>query len=137
MVRVPARLRFGSSAHSRSSVVRPFQDLLVWQRAHELALEVWRATGGFPSNEQSVLVRQTRRAAASIPANIAEGCGLASMPQLHRHLVIACGSASELEYHFLLARDLGYLPAAVHQKLLGKLKKVRKLLAGFSAWSSR
>lgn len=116
--------------------MRPFQDLRVWQLAHELTRDVWHLTHGFPKQEQWVLIPQMRRSALSIPANISEGCGLETMAQLHRHLVIASGSASELEYHFLLATDLGHLGPATHSSLLRKLVDVRKMLAGFSGWSS-
>lgn len=116
--------------------MRPFQDLRVWQLAHELTLEVWRLTREFPRHEQWVLVTQMRRSAMSIPGNISEGCGLDTMPQLHRHAVIASGSLSELEYHLLLACDLGYLSSAAHAKLLKQLTELRKILAGFTGWAA-
>jgi four helix bundle protein len=109
----------------------------VWQLAHALTLDVWHLTHRFPREEQWVLVPQMRRAAVSIPGNTSEGCGLDTMPQLHKHVVIASGSSSELEYHFLLARDLGYLGAGRHAELLGKLTDVRRMLAGFASWSAR
>ena len=115
--------------------MRPFHDLLVWQRAHALTIHISRVTREYPDHEQWTLVSQTRRAALSIPANLAEGCGLSTPPQIHRHAVIAAGSASELEYHLLLARELGYLPAAAHAEALERLAEVRRLLAGFARWS--
>lgn len=117
--------------------MRPFQDLKVWQLSHDLTRDVWRETHAFPREEQWVLVPQMRRSAMSIPGNISEGCGLDTMPQLHKHIVIASGSSSELEYHFLLARDLGYLASGRHAELLGKLADVRRMLAGFASWSAR
>ena len=117
--------------------MRPFHDLVAWQLGHALALDVWRLTHGFPREEQWVLVPQMRRAALSVPGNLSEGCGLETLPQLHRHVVIASGSASELEYHFLLARDLGYLAEPQHRGLVTKLSEVRRLLAGFANWSAR
>ena len=117
--------------------MRPFQDLLVWQRAHALTLFVWRITREYPDHEQWTLMSQTRRSALSIPANLAEGCGLTTLPQIHRHVVIAAGSASELEYHLLLASELGYLPAAAYAEAQERLAEVRRLLAGFARWSRR
>ena len=69
--------------------------------------------------------------------NVAEGCGLDTMAQLRRHLSIAAGSAAELEYHFLLARDLGYVPAQMYGEMLKKLTEVRHLLSGLMEWSRR
>ena len=76
--------------------MRPFHDLVAWQLGHALALDVWRLTHGFPREEQWVLVPQMRRAALSVPGNLSEGCGLETLPQLHRHVVIASGSASHI-----------------------------------------
>lgn len=75
-----------------------FRDLKVWGKAHAATLLIYRATDGFPSTERYGLTSQMRRAAASIPANIAEGCGRASDADFARFLQIAFGSASELEY---------------------------------------
>lgn len=116
--------------------MRPFENLRVWQLAHELAVDVWHLTHGFPREEQFVLVSQMRRAAMSVPSNISEGCGLETMRQLHKHAVIASGSSSEMQYHFLLARDLGYLATGPYTTFSGKLLEVRKLLAGFAAWTA-
>lgn len=88
--------------------MKDFRDFKVWEKAHDLVLETYRFTAGFPKHEMFGLVSQMRRCSASIPANIAEGCGRLGNAELHKFLQIACGSANELEYHFLLARDLGY-----------------------------
>jgi len=79
--------------------VKAFRDLKVWEKAHQLTLQVYKATAPFPKEEMYGLTSQIRRAAASIPANIAEGCGRSSDAELGRFLQIAMGSASELEYH--------------------------------------
>ena len=97
--------------------MRDFKELKVWQRSHRLVLGVYRATGGFPREETYGLTAQLRRCAASIPANIAEGCGRSGEAELGRFMLIAMGSASELEYHLLLARDLGYLDDRDYQEL--------------------
>ena len=87
--------------------MKDFRDLKVWERAHSLVLAMYRMTGQFPKHETFGLVSQIRRSCASIPANIAESCGRLGNSELHRFLQIACGSANELEYHILLAKDLG------------------------------
>ena len=85
--------------------MKDFKELRVWQKAHSLALEVYQATRSFPRDEIYGLTSQIRRAAVSVGANIAEGCGRRSDGEFARFLQIARGSASELEYHLLFARD--------------------------------
>jgi four helix bundle protein len=77
--------------------VRDFRKLQVWQKSHQLALDIYRLTIDFPKSEQFGLTRQMRRAAVSIPANIAEGCGRETEREFQRFLHIAAGSANELE----------------------------------------
>jgi four helix bundle protein len=108
-----------------------FRKLQVWQRAHRLTLDVYRATRAFPKDEQFGLTGQLRRASASIGANIAEGCGRNSDAELARFLGIAVGSSSELEYHLLLARDLGYLQVEAYDYLSAEAEGVSKMLATF------
>src|SRR5262245_252632 len=97
--------------------MKDFRDFKVWGKAHELVLETYRFTARFPKDETFGLVSQMRRCSSSIPANIAEGCGRLGNSELHRFLQIACGSANELEYHLLLAKDLGYLPEGEYLRL--------------------
>ena len=85
-----------------------FTDLKVWQRSHQLTLEVYRLTTGFPSEERFGLVSQLRRAAASAPTNIAEGSKRQSNSEYSRFLNIAEGSLVETEYLLMLCRDVGY-----------------------------
>jgi four helix bundle protein len=85
------------------------RDLQVWEKAHLLPLASYKITNGFPKQEMYGMSSQIRRCAASIPANIAEGCGKRGNGEFQRFLNIAIGSASELEYHFLLAQDLGFI----------------------------
>lgn len=108
--------------------MRDFRELQVWRKAHQLSLEVYRATRSFPSEERFGLTAQLRRSAASVPTNIAEGCGRGSERELARFLSIAAGSASETEYHLLLTRDLEYLSAAEHERLAGLVNEVKKML---------
>jgi len=105
--------------------------LKVWETAHALVLEVYKATQTFPKQEVYALTNQIQRAAVSIPANIAEGCGKDSDAELKRFLLIAMGSASELEYLLLLAHDLAYLLDAPYQNLHADLVLLRKMLNAF------
>ena len=82
----------------------------------------------FPKAELYDLTRQLRRASASIPANIAEGCGRSGEAELARFLHIAMGSASEVEYHFLLARDLQLLPKADYERLAADVTEIKRML---------
>ncbi|HYE25221.1 MAG TPA: four helix bundle protein [Clostridia bacterium] len=109
-----------------------FKKLAVWQKAHDLTLELYRATSKFPSSELYGLTSQVRRAASSIGANLAEGCGRGCDGDLARHISIATGSASELEYHLLLARDLGFITANDHVRLGAGLREVGRMLAALS-----
>jgi four helix bundle protein len=108
--------------------VQDFKQLKVWEKSHQLTLDVYRATVNFPQDERYGLTSQIRRAASSIPANIAEGCGRDSQGDFIRFLRIALGSASELEYHFILARDLDYLPSADYAPLTRAVIEVKKML---------
>jgi len=108
-----------------------FRNLRVWQRAHQLTLEVYGETSGFPKEERYRLTNQLRRAAASVPANIAEGCGRNGDVELARFLTIAKGSASELDYLLLLAHDLGYLKAARYEQLAEDVYGISRMLANF------
>ena len=87
--------------------MRGFRELKVWEKAHRLSLAIYKASSGFPKDELYGLTSQIRRSSVSIPTNIVEGCGRNGNAELARFLHIASGSASELEYHLLLARDLG------------------------------
>ena len=95
----------------------PFERLDAWQACHELALAVYRATDDFPKSERYGIVSQTRRAAFSIPANIAEGCAKRGPREFRRFLDIALGSMSELTYALLFAREIGILSKEKWQEL--------------------
>jgi four helix bundle protein len=113
--------------------MKDFRELKVWEKAHQLTLAVYQATTAFPKEELYGLTSQIRRSAASIPTNIAEGCGRGSDDDFRRFLQIAMGSASELEYQLLLAHDLGYLVTAERDHLSGAVVEVKRMLASIIA----
>ena len=110
--------------------MKDFKELKVWEKAHVLTLEVYQHTRTFPKEEMYGLTSQLRRAAASIGANIVEGCGRRSDGEFTRFLQIARGSASELEYHILLARDLRLLSETAFRDLDSKVVEVERMLTG-------
>lgn len=111
--------------------MQDFKQLKVWEKSHQLTLAVYDVSERFPRREIFGLTSQIRRAASSIPANIAEGCGKRSSLELARYLDIALGSSNELEYHFILARDLHYLPQEHFNTLTVQLVEVRRMLTAF------
>jgi four helix bundle protein len=111
--------------------MRDFRELKVWQKAHQLALSVYKATRPFPKEEVYGLTGQMRRACTSIPANIAEGSGRGTDPEMVRFLQIAMGSGAELEYFVLLARDLDYLNGTIHDHLTNEVTQVKRMLTVF------
>ena len=112
--------------------MKDYKKLNIWQRSHQMTLAIYSASRAFPRDEQYGLTSQTRRAAASIPANVAEGCGRDSDAELKRFLDIAHGSASELDYHLLLARELGYLEGHEHDRLASELGEIKRMIGAFS-----
>jgi len=112
--------------------MKDFRDLKVWEKAHDVALVCYEITKGFPKEEVFGLTSQIRRAGASVPANIAEGCGRRGNAELHRFLQMAMGSASELEYHLLLSRDLGYLNREKHHRVHEQVEEVKRMLASLT-----
>lgn len=110
--------------------MQDFRKLQVWQKSHQFVLLVYAASAGFPDGERYGLTSQMRRAAVSIPANIAEGCGRETNGELRRFLYIAMGSASELDYHLLLAHDLHMLEPAAYQQTNQELIEIKRMLTG-------
>ena len=90
-------------------MLKSFKELEVWQKAHQLVLQTYRVTDGFPDKEKYGIVSQVRRSAASVPANIAEGFGRRTTKELLQFLANANGSLEETRYFLLLSCDLGYL----------------------------
>jgi four helix bundle protein len=109
--------------------MQDFRRLKVWQRAHQLTLEIYRNTARFPPDERFGIKAQLQRAAVSIGANIAEGCGRYTDRELVGFLQIAMGSASEVEYQLLLARDLDLLDATTYAGLVRLAIEVKRMLA--------
>ncbi len=108
---------------------KTFKDLIVWQKAHRFVLSVYRITGKFPKEEIYGLTSQFRRAAVSIPANIAEGFRRKGRPDKYRFMNIAQGSLEECRYYLILAKDLGY--AEINGSMI-QLEEVSKLLDSYS-----
>jgi len=108
---------------------RSFRDLMVWRKAHEFVLAVYRLTDSFPDREKFGLSHQMRRAAVSIPANIAEGFGKRSRAEKARFLNIAEGSLEECRYYLILTDDLGY---GETESLMGILEAVSRLLNAYA-----
>lgn len=125
-------VRGSGSFHLHGVAMKNFRDLQVWQKAHVLTLNSYKATSQFPRGELYGLVSQIRRCSASIGANIAEGCGRRGNGEFHRFLQIASGSASELEYHFLLSRDLGFITANDYSGLNDAVVELKRMLSSLS-----
>jgi four helix bundle protein len=114
---------------AKEAVVQDFRNLKVWEKAHALTLDVYKASKIFPREEMYGLTSQMRRASTSIGANIAEGVCRRGDVDFARFLQIAVGSASELEYHLLLARDLELMGAQDYQRLSNETIEVKRMLA--------
>ena len=111
--------------------MRDFKELKVWHKAHQFVLAVYRTTQAFPPDERFGLTTQLRKAATSVPSNIAEGCGHHSEREFARFLSIAAGSASEAEYQLLLACDLDYIGKDIHHSLDAQVNEVKRMLNSF------
>jgi four helix bundle protein len=111
--------------------MQDFRNLKVWQKAHELTLAVYRGTLHFPPEEKFGITSQLRRSCASIPANIAEGCARVGDVEFARFVNVAAASASETDYHLLLARDLEYLNESEYELLYHQISEVRRMLNSF------
>ena len=113
--------------------MRDFHKLGIWQRSHQLTLDVYKVSKSFPKDELFGLTSQIRRAASSIPTNIAEGCGRASNKDYAHFLQIAIGSASEVEYELLLAHDLEYINDEAFNKLTSETIAIRKMIIKYQS----
>lgn len=107
-----------------------FTELAVWQRSHSLVLDVYRLTLAFPQEEKFALTSQLRRAALSVPTNIAEGSKRAGRLEYARFLNIAEGSVAGTQYLLMVSRDLGYLPRQAHDATLKRFAEVARMLDG-------
>lgn len=108
-----------------------FKELKVWQRSKTLAIELYKATNGFPKEEMFGLTQQIRKSAVSVPSNIAEGCGRGTDRELIRFLDIAQGSAFELETQLIIAANLGFLNESSSDRLAGELSEIQRMIEGF------
>lgn len=109
-----------------------FKELKVWQKSRKLVKEVYLITKKFPKEEQYGLTSQVRRAAVSIPSNIAEGCGRKTDKDTKRFFDIAQGSSFEIETQIILAHDLGFISRKETAKIWRKIEEVQKMIRGFS-----
>jgi len=108
--------------------MKDFHELKVWQKAHQLTLAIYQVTAAFPREELYGLTSQLRRCSASIAANLAEGCGRNGDAEFARFCSIAMGSASELEYHLLLAKDLKLINPKNHAELSQRATELKRML---------
>ena len=111
-------------------IVKSYRDLVVWKKSMRLVLEIYRSTQGFPRNETYGLTSQLRRAAVSVPSNIAEGQARLSTGEFKQFLGHARGSLVEVETQILIARELGYIEHDKSENLLSTTAEVGRILNG-------
>ena len=115
---------------TEGSEIRSWRDLIVWQKSHRLVLDIYRLTAGFPRDERYRLTDQLCRAAASVSTNIAEGKGRYSSGEYAKFVTIAKGSAEEVQYLLLLAKDLEYISPDIYSEISTRYQEVGKLVYG-------
>ena len=108
--------------------MKDYKNFTVWQKSHQLTLDVYKVLNDFPKDEIFGLISQMKRSSSSIPTNIAEGCGRNSDKDFARFLIIAFGSANELEYQFILSKDLKFIDLETSEKLLFQIEEIKKML---------
>ena len=112
--------------------MRNFKKYDIWQISHDLVLKVYKITASFPASEKYQLISQLQRAAYSIPSNFSEGCGRDSDKDFNRFVQIALGSAHELEYFFILAKDLSFISREDYESLDYQVNEIKKKLYNLS-----
>ena len=112
--------------------VKTFRDLILWQKAHQLVLFIYRITKNFPNEEKFGLISQMRRAAVSIPSNVVEGHSRKGKKEFINFLSIANGSLNELRYQVLLSKDLDYIDIKIFEELEQRAEEVSKILYSFT-----
>ena len=112
-------------------MIKTFRDLNVWQKAHNLAIEIYKITKHFPEEEKYGLMAQLRRSSVSVPANIVEGFKRISKKDYAHFINVADGSLEETKYHILLAKDLGYIKEDDFNKLNDICDEIGRMLCGF------
>ena len=112
--------------------MQDFQSLEIWKKSHSLVLSIYKITeNDFPKNELFALTSQIRRSAASIPTNIAEGCGRQTNKDFAHFIQMAIGSSSEVEYQLILAKDLKYINEETWKSLSKNITEIRKMMHSF------
>jgi four helix bundle protein len=112
----------------KKTMIRTFKDLLVWQKSYEVCLKIYRVSKDFPRIEQYGITPQMRRAALSVPSNIAEGCGRKGTKEFIQALYIAYGSNCELETQIMIARDLNFIDSRKAAELIADIASVERML---------
>lgn len=107
--------------------MQDYKKLQVWEKSHELVLGIYKVTKDFPKEELYGIISQIRRAAVSVPNNIAEG-SVKGNPEFKRFLLISLGSASEVDYLLYLSKDLGYISEEIFRNFDEKIQVVKKML---------
>ncbi len=108
--------------------MKDYKNFTVWQKSHQLTLDVYKVLKDFPKDEIFGLISQMKRSSSSIPTNIAEGCGRNTDKDFARFLIIAFGSANELENQFILSKDLKFIDLETSEKLLFQIEEIKKML---------
>ncbi|MBX3009243.1 MAG: four helix bundle protein [Melioribacteraceae bacterium] len=108
--------------------MRDFKKLKILERGHKFTLKIYKITSLFPQEERYGVTSQLRRAAASIPTNIAEGCGKHTEKDFARYISIAAGSTSEAEYLLILSKDLKYLDDSLSNEMINEITEIKKML---------
>lgn len=111
--------------------MQDFKKLKVWEKSHQLTLALYKLTEVFPKSEQFGITQQLKRAASSIPANIAEGCCRNSSKEFAQFLQISMGSASEVKYFLILCKDLEYIKLDDFETLVALIDEIMKMLSVF------
>ncbi len=114
--------------------MRNFRQLDVWKKAHALTLSIYRLTADFPTTERYGLCSQLQRAAASTGANLAEGCGRETDADFRRFVQMSSGSACEVEYHLILARDLDLISEENYEMPNASINEIKRMLVGLTRY---
>jgi len=115
-----------------NTTFKSYRDLDVWQKSMRLAKRIYQVTRKFPGDERFGLTNQLRRAAVSVPSNLAEGHARFGAGEFSRFISIAMGSVAEIETQILLSNDLGYITSEISQEVLGELDAIGKMLRGLA-----
>lgn len=108
--------------------MKDFRTLTVWEKSHQLTLAIYHVLKNYPKEELFGLISQMKRSSSSIPTNIAEGCGRNTDKDFARFLIMAFGSANELEYQIILSKDLAFIDNETSNKLLVQVEEIKKML---------